>query len=66
MRKSELREEIMEGCPESFRDDLSSSIDKLEGIIGDILGELSIDDISDVGRIEEAHRLTDDLCDALY
>lgn len=66
MQKCELRTEIMEKCPEEFEDTLKDFIDKLETLVGEIVNELDIRDISDIGQIEEAHSLADNLNDALY
>lgn len=66
MRRSELRSEIMDACPEGFEDELKDFIDRVEGLVGDIVSELSIKDISDIGNVEDAHRLADDLADSLY
>lgn len=66
MIKGELREQIMSNCPEDFEDELKDFIDKLECFMADIVSELSIESIADIGCIEEAHSLADDLCDSLY
>jgi hypothetical protein len=66
MNKGELRSEIMDICPEDFEDELKIFIDKLEGLAGEIVGELDITSISDIGKIESAYDLADDLADALY
>lgn len=66
MKRGELREEILDGCPESFIDDLTNSIDKIEGLMSNIVSNLSIDSISEIGCIEEAHTLANDLSEALY
>ena len=66
MNKSELRSEIMDNCPEEFEDELKDFIDKLEGLVGEIMGELDITNISDIGRIAEAYDLADNLADGLY
>jgi hypothetical protein len=66
MQKGELRNEILEGCPEECKTVLSDFIDKLEVLTSDIIDNLSIESISDIGNIEEAHRLAEDLLYALY
>ena len=66
MTKGELRIKIMRDCPEDFEDELKEFIDNIEALVGDIRGELDIERISDIGRIEEAYRLADELSDALY
>lgn len=66
MQKGELRSKIMDECPEGFEEALADFIDILEDLTCNIVDELQINDISDIGKVEEAHRLADDLHDALY
>jgi hypothetical protein len=66
MNKGELRNEILENCPEEFHDELKEYIDKLESLVDEIVCELNIDSISDIGNIETAYNLADDLADGLY
>ena len=66
MTKGELRSEIMDNCPEEFEEELKDFIDKLEGLVGEIVSELDISSVGDLDKIESAYNLADDLSDALY
>ena len=64
--KGDLRKEIMDECPEEFEETLKDFIDKIEGLSSDILSNLNINSINELDKIEDAYRLTDELCDGLW
>ena len=66
MKRGELRSEIMEACPAGFDGDLLKFIDKVEGLVNGIVSELDISSISDIGQVETAHDLANDLADGLW
>ena len=66
MIKGELRSEIMDKCPVGFEDDLKDFIDKVEELSAEIVNKLTINDISDIGNVEDAYGLADNLSDGLY
>jgi hypothetical protein len=66
MNKGYLRTKIADECPEGFEETLKDWIDDLEQSIGDILGDLEINSIGDLGKIEDARCALDDLHDGLY
>lgn len=61
-----LRNEIMEKCPDGFKDELKSFIDDIEHIVGSIRDTMQISDISDIGNVDTAHDMISELADDLY
>lgn len=62
----EHRKEIMDICPESFKDELGSWIDKIESDVVDLKDLLDIECVADTGKIEEAYDFSFKLASALY
>lgn len=69
--KNGLRNEIMNACDEhecseEFKEALKGFIDEVETKVISIRDLLDINDISDIGRIEDAKTEADDLALSLY
>ena len=60
------RDEIMKECPEGFKDHLSEALDYLEGKFNDIKGLLEINELRDLGRIEDAYEVAKEIGRDLY
>jgi len=66
MIRGDLRNDIMEKCPEDFEDELKDFIDTVEQRVGDIRDRLNITDINQINHIEDAFSMADELADWLY
>ncbi len=66
MFKGKLRNEIMEDCPEEFKEELKDWIDDLEAKLNSVLSELDIDSLSDLRNIEDAKEELEQIADGLY
>lgn len=67
MRKGKLRSEIMDECPDEFREELSLWIDSVEQEFKSILNHLeSVKGLDDLHKIEDVRRDLDEMCDGLY
>ena len=66
MDKGYRRLNILDLCPEEFEDQLKTFIDEIDEEVIAIVGELSIESITDIGNIEGAYNLAGDLAESLY
>jgi len=76
MVRGEKRQDIMDALSDFINEDniaedditdrLKVFIDYIEGSLSNALDELTINDISQIGKIEDAQRIIDDLHDSIY
>ena len=67
MRKGKLRKEIIDQCPEEFRDCLGDWINDLELCFKDILSKLDdVNNLGDLHMIEDVRNDLSEMCDGLY
>lgn len=60
------RADITKDCPKEFEDKLNDFIDDIEGKAVDIKETLDISGISHISDIEDAYKLSVELCSDLY
>ena len=60
------RQEIIERCPDSFKDDMGVILDHFEGKFNEIRDLLDISSISELDKIYEAHKIADSTSDEIY
>ena len=60
------RRELMNECPEDFKDTLESFLDDIEAIVDDIKDNLNITSTSDLENVPKAEELAIKLGDILY
>ena len=66
MAKGKLRNEIIDECPEEFKDTLKSWIDNLETELGYVLSKLDVSSLDDLTNIIDAQNALDVIIDELY
>lgn len=66
MRMGELRNEILDQCPEAFRERLVDWIDDLELELLKVACDLDINATADLAKINDAQNALADICEGLY
>lgn len=67
MRRGELRKEILDDCPDDFRDTLDGWINGVESNFKSILETLDdVRGLDDLHKIQCARNALDEMCDGLY
>lgn len=64
--RGELREKILDECPDDFRDELADWINDLEQRMEEIVDLLDISSVHDLSDIEDAKSKLEDLKDAIW
>lgn len=66
MNKGELRQKIMDECPDEFSEELGCWIDDLENLLHSALDNFDVKSVQDLHRIEDAQQAIEDIRVGLY